>query len=128
MSEAKDNFSEKLVELRRQFAARLVEDIDTLGALIPVRGGDMPPQTREDIRRIAHRLAGAAGTFSFSQLTEPAVELEQGILDGRDGRAIAGLVNSLCKDIEDGLSSDPDAPASLEAWRASKAGADAAPV
>jgi HPt (histidine-containing phosphotransfer) domain-containing protein len=91
------------------FPARLADDRDALARL--ARGLRAASPARRDralaeIEALAHRLAGAAGTFGYGAVGDAALELEHGIAtarrgsDRREGRAtvdrcLAGLLGAL---------------------------------
>jgi PAS domain S-box-containing protein len=59
----------KLVPIVRKFAARLQQQLEVARAA--VESGDL-----EEVGRLAHWLAGAAGTVGYDAFTEPAREME----------------------------------------------------
>ena len=59
----------KLVPIVRKFAGRLDEQLEH--ARIALHGGDLP-----EVERLAHGLAGAAGTVGYDAFMAPARELE----------------------------------------------------
>ena len=59
----------KLVPIVRKFAARLDEQLEQ--TRIALQGGDLA-----EVERLAHWLAGAAGTVGYDAFTAPARELE----------------------------------------------------
>lgn len=67
------------------FAARLIEDRSELARL----AGRIDPESdagREalaNLERLAHRLAGAAGTFGHSEISEAALVLEDKVIAAR---------------------------------------------
>jgi CheY-like chemotaxis protein/HPt (histidine-containing phosphotransfer) domain-containing protein len=67
--------NKKLAPIVRKFAARLKEQLDL--ASHARAGGDLP-----EVARLAHWLAGAAGTVGYDAFTEPARELEAHALGG----------------------------------------------
>lgn len=90
------------------FSARLAEDHNVLGKL--ARGFRAASPARRDrflaeIEVLAHRLAGAAGTFGHGAVSAAAFELEHCIIaargrsDGPDGktidRCLTGLLGAL---------------------------------
>jgi HPt (histidine-containing phosphotransfer) domain-containing protein len=67
--------NKKLAPIVRKFAARLKEQLGLAGQACA--GGDLP-----EVARLAHWLAGAAGTVGYDAFTEPARELEAHALGG----------------------------------------------
>ncbi len=65
------------------FAQRLAEDREALAALAAA-----PPdgEALAAIQLLAHRLAGAAGTFGHAAVSDAALDLEQSVVDLRNGR------------------------------------------
>ena len=59
----------KLVPIVRKFAARLQQQLEVAGTAM--RAGDLG-----EVERLAHWLAGAAGTVGYDAFTEPAREME----------------------------------------------------
>ena len=59
----------KLVPIVRKFAARLQQQLSA--AREAMDAGDLP-----EVERLAHWLAGAAGTVGYDAFTEPAREME----------------------------------------------------
>jgi HPt (histidine-containing phosphotransfer) domain-containing protein len=76
--------NKKLAPIVRKFAARLKEQLELAGNA--TSGGDLP-----EVARLAHWLAGAAGTVGYDAFTEPARELEAHALAGQQGGAEAVL-------------------------------------
>ncbi|MDB5911521.1 MAG: arcB 7 [Ramlibacter sp.] len=76
--------NKKLAPIVRKFAARLKEQLDLAGQAR--EGGDLP-----EVARLAHWLAGAAGTVGYDAFTEPARELEAHALSGDQHSAAAVL-------------------------------------
>lgn len=61
--------TDRLVPIVRKFAGRLAEQMQR--ARQAMQDGDLA-----EVSRIAHAVAGAAGTVGYDELTEPARELE----------------------------------------------------
>ena len=74
----------KLAPIVRKFAARLKEQLGHARAALA--GGDLP-----EVERLAHWLAGAAGTVGYDAFTEPARELEAAAKAGEGAAAEAVL-------------------------------------
>jgi PAS domain S-box-containing protein len=79
----------KLVPIVRKFAARLQEQLGH--ARTAVDGGDL-----EEVARLAHWLAGAAGTVGYDAFTEPAREMEAAAKEG-DVAAADGVLQRLVR-------------------------------
>lgn len=78
MSAADAAFEQRLQEFSQSFLERTGREADELQSLLTA---DKPDRDR--IRSIAHRIAGGAGIFGFTSLTDPAVSLE-GAIDSED--------------------------------------------
>jgi signal transduction histidine kinase/CheY-like chemotaxis protein/HPt (histidine-containing phosphotransfer) domain-containing protein len=76
--------NKKLAPIVRKFAARLKEQLELAGTA--GAGGDLP-----EVARLAHWLAGAAGTVGYDAFTEPARELEAHAIGGDQAAAEAML-------------------------------------
>ena len=68
--------TDPLAPLRDRFRARLMTDRAELNVL---SHGD--PES-EDLRRLVHNLAGAAGTFGFGALSRAAIEIDDRMASG----------------------------------------------
>jgi len=68
--------TDPLAPLRDRFRARL--DADRAQLVILSRGD---PRS-EDLRRLVHNLAGAAGTFGFGPLSKAAIEIDDQMASG----------------------------------------------
>ena len=77
----------KLVPIVRKFAARLREQLERTREA--TAAGDLP-----EVERLAHWLAGAAGTVGYDAFTGPARELEAAAMAG-DGAPTAGWPTSM---------------------------------
>lgn len=75
----------KLTALRAAFAAGLPGCMDAMTACLRAEAGD-PAQTPDELIRMAHSLAGSAGSFGYSRLGDKARELEEALVrSSRDG-------------------------------------------
>jgi len=79
----------KLVPIVRKFAARLREQLERTREA--TAAGDLP-----EVERLAHWLAGAAGTVGYDAFTEPALELEAAAKAG-DAAAVDGVLQRLVR-------------------------------
>jgi HPt (histidine-containing phosphotransfer) domain-containing protein len=70
MTEAEDRFQ----QLRRRFIDRSAGDLDVLRS----------QSDREELRMIVHRLAGAAGTFGYAEISADAGLVDDALVEGRD--------------------------------------------
>ena len=68
--------TDPLAPLRDRFCARLVADRAELDVL-----GHGDPKS-EDLRRLVHNLAGAAGTFGYGPLSKAAIEIDDQMASG----------------------------------------------
>jgi PAS domain S-box-containing protein len=79
----------KLVPIVRKFAARLHQQLDATRAAL--EAGDLP-----EVERLAHWLAGAAGTVGYDAFTKPARELEAAAKAG-DSATSAGVLQRITR-------------------------------
>ena len=79
----------KLVPIVRKFAARLHQQLELARAASD--GGDLP-----EVERLAHWLAGAAGTVGYDAFTEPAREMEAAAKAG-DSATTAGVLQRIAR-------------------------------
>ena len=68
-------FDERMAQLRLRFVARAAEQREQLTAAL--MAGD-----RDEVRRLAHGLAGSAGVFGVHQISEDAQAVEEAVDDG----------------------------------------------
>lgn len=86
-----DPFADRLAALRARFVARCAEDREILAGF----AAPFPPAAREAMRGIAHRLAGAAGTFGFPAASEAALRLEEACEAECDDAALVGALGEM---------------------------------
>lgn len=86
-----DPFADRLAALRTRFIARAAEDRRILAEL----GPPFSPAAREQVRLVAHRLAGAAGTFGYPAASEAAFTLEEVCETGEDDAALRAALDGL---------------------------------
>lgn len=86
-----DPLADRLAALRARFVARAEEDRRLLAAL----GPPFSPAEREQVRLVAHRLAGAAGTFGYPEASEAAFRLEEVCETGSDDLALREALDGL---------------------------------
>jgi PAS domain S-box-containing protein len=79
----------KLVPIVRKFAARLREQLERTREA--TAAGDLP-----EVERLAHWLAGAAGTVGYDAFTGPARELEAAAMAG-DAASVDGVLQRLVR-------------------------------
>lgn len=72
----------QLAHLAAAFCKRASAEADDLDALAERLATENAAEARNEIRRIAHRMAGTAGTFGFLHLSEVAARLEDLTLSG----------------------------------------------
>jgi HPt (histidine-containing phosphotransfer) domain-containing protein len=95
-----DTYETKLAALRQRFRDRSAADSVVLARIVadlergsPTAG--LPPE----LRRIAHGLAGAAGTFGFEAISACAAELEDLVTEVADTRQVALACRALITEI-----------------------------
>ena len=84
--------------LRAQFVQRCILDRRMFEAWLRSRDNGGALADPESVRRLAHRLAGAAAVFDYGELSRAAQALEDalnGVADGRDASAHCGSVMAL---------------------------------
>jgi HPt (histidine-containing phosphotransfer) domain-containing protein len=69
--------SDAIARLSERFLARAADDLRDLRLWAAE-----PPQHADELRRLAHRLAGGAGTFGFQHLSALAGAAEDALLCG----------------------------------------------
>lgn len=89
----------KLVQLRLLFIRRVQSDIENLRKLAGSLETSGAAHDREGIRKIAHSIAGAAGTFGFPEISSYAAVLEDRFGFGARDRDIAALARQTADDI-----------------------------
>jgi len=85
--------------LRQRFLARCA---DQLAELRAAREG-APLPGNDPLIRLAHSLAGAAGTFGFPEISVRASALETLLVEQADGGAIGTALDALIAEIERAL-------------------------
>ena len=94
-----DRFDLQRLELHRRFIERTSQNAQTLSELtLRFDQAALGPSAREQLRYIAHNLAGAAGTFGFPGISATAAELEDRLLSpGRTdiGQSCRALITQL---------------------------------
>lgn len=75
-----DTFEARRIDLQQQFRARAAQQSSALNDLsMRFQHNAMGSSSKEQIRSIAHSLAGAAGTFGFDEVSACAAELERSV-------------------------------------------------
>jgi HPt (histidine-containing phosphotransfer) domain-containing protein len=73
-----DSYEVQLAGLRRKFRDRaMAQSLDLEGIVSRLEDGGAASRWETEIRRIAHSLAGAGGTFGFAELSAQANELDE---------------------------------------------------
>ena len=96
----------RLMRLREQFAARAATHVAMLDALAGRIADGGAAADHEEVRRIAHSLAGAGGTFGFAVISKNAADLEDFIATGPDDAALAAHIRGAVAAIRDNLAAD----------------------
>jgi HPt (histidine-containing phosphotransfer) domain-containing protein len=95
-----ESFEERLAELRTRFRERAVVDTATIeGAAEELSAGAATPDLATELRQIAHRLAGAGGTFGYLEISERASELEALLIAEQDGPEVVESCRALVSEI-----------------------------
>ena len=84
--------------LRQRFLARCADQLAELMAAS--QGGDLHGGSLDSVVRIAHSLAGAAGTFGFAELSVRASALETLLIEQSDEGAANAALDALIVEIE----------------------------
>ncbi|WP_181179896.1 Hpt domain-containing protein [Mesorhizobium sp. B2-7-1] len=83
--------------LRQRFLARCTDQLAELKAIAlqaaPLPGNDL-------LIRLAHSLAGAAGTFGFAEISARASALETLLIEQADGASVRAALDGLIAEIE----------------------------
>lgn len=96
----KETFAHRLEELEQRFLARATLDADVLRSFVSDREGCVQGVTgRVEIQRIAHRLAGAAGTFGLHQIGICATEVEALVSEQPDSPDLSRACDALVQAI-----------------------------
>lgn len=84
MSENSEDLTSRLAQLRNAYRTRLRTDLDAMAGQIErirLSSGEVRHDFIAQLHHGLHKLAGAAGTFGFSQLGQQARRLEQEVSD-----------------------------------------------
>jgi len=93
-------FEDRLAALRRRFLDRATTESTALeGIASDLEAGAKRAQAQQEIRRIAHGLAGAGGTFGFARISICAGELEAFVSDVPDSPDLADACRALIAEI-----------------------------
>jgi HPt (histidine-containing phosphotransfer) domain-containing protein len=99
-----DHFERQFAALRDRFRVRLVDYRELLVDAQNLYVSSRDNEVVRRVKRIAHELAGASGTFGFPDLGELAADLEaaaDSVLQGRKERnAVAPPLRQLLRELE----------------------------
>jgi len=99
------DFDCRLAVLRARFLERAGTESEALDAIAArIEGGAPEAEARPLILKIAHRLAGASGTFGFSGIGLCAEELQDFVSDVSDPPDLADACRTLAAEIRRGHS------------------------
>jgi chemotaxis protein histidine kinase CheA len=94
-------FEDRLAALRQRFRDRANAESRALETIVLELEAGIPGGARQgEIKRIAHSLAGAGGTFGFSAISACAAELEEFVSDLPDSPELAGACRALILEID----------------------------
>lgn len=79
-----NDLAARLATLRNRFDSRLEGDRALLMVLLQKLHEPNQTETVNDIERLAHGLAGSAGSFGYARINDGAAELERLIADHRE--------------------------------------------
>jgi len=95
-----ETFEQRLEQMKLRFRARAAAEAIVLQTIVSDLDNGAPASPlRADIKRIAHRLAGAAGTFGFAGISSGAIDLETLASDGCESDRLAAACCRLVQDI-----------------------------
>jgi HPt (histidine-containing phosphotransfer) domain-containing protein len=99
-----DEQDDRLHKLAQRFRVRLREDRDHFGVLADeISGGKI--DSLPELQRLAHRLAGSAGIFGFSNLSAASQPLDDLLMAGHyDHKLIQKYLDMLIARIDEVLS------------------------
>jgi HPt (histidine-containing phosphotransfer) domain-containing protein len=96
MSDDREELHRALAGMRSEYASGLPAKLALIESLWREIGAGAPKH--EDLLRVVHSIAGAAGTFGLAEVGDAALDLEEALTASRDsaliGRAIARLVDA----------------------------------
>ena len=96
-----DSIEEKLAALRERFRARMFAERAALqGIVCDLERGASVNEHREEIRRLAHGLSGAGGTFGFAAISSCAAELEEFVSTSPEPAELIEGCHALIQDID----------------------------
>ena len=97
----RDSPQARLAELRERFRQRAIVDRTALSELASSLDKNAAVDVHaEDVRRIAHRLAGAGGTFGFPGISACAAELETLVSTSTSPEELAAGCTTLVLEID----------------------------
>jgi chemotaxis protein histidine kinase CheA len=97
----KDAFEDRLAALKQQFRVRAMGECETLQRIVvDMARGPPPAQLWEQIRQIAHSLAGAGGTLGFSGISASASVLEDIVSEGRNSSDVIDACQDLIAELK----------------------------
>ena len=95
-----DGLADRLGALRQRFRDRATTESEALENIATdLERGASAARLQAEIRRIAHSLAGAGGTFGFAGISARAAELEEFVSDVPDSLELADVCRALVKEI-----------------------------
>ena len=96
-----DSYELELAGMRRRFFDRaMAQCLDLEGIVSKLEDGALASEWGAEIRRIAHSLAGAGGTFGFSELSAHAGELDEFVQRLPKSIELAGACRTLICEIK----------------------------
>lgn len=106
----KANVEARLAQLRLLFAKRAASDLTALETAAGKFSREGTALARDEIRRIAHSLAGAGGTFGFAPISRSAAALEDFIGTDPSDSELCALTRETVAAIRRELSSAASQP------------------
>ena len=94
MSGEREEFDNALAGMRREYAAALPAKLARIESLWREIGAGASKD--DELLRVVHSIAGAAGTFGLAEVGDAALELEEALKSPRDPASIeAGIARLL---------------------------------
>ena len=93
MSDDNEELAQALAEMRGEYAAALPAKLARIESLW--RGICAGAPKDDDLLRVVHSIAGAAGTFGLAEVGDAALELEEALKSSRDPAAISSGIARL---------------------------------
>ena len=111
-SDMSRQMAERMAQITREAHRTNLARVDRLGALVAAGAG---PQQRSEAGEIAHKLAGSAGTFGYTRVSDRARDLELYLITDDDGHPPSPLppeqqatLQDWVRELRELLAAEPD--------------------